>query len=196
MSSKPGVRDLFSADSDDEDHLNKRPRSGNEPNTVCSAAINEKVKEVADKLADFVARNGRKYEDMTRVKNPGNTPFRFLWDKSSKEYKYYENRLHTLLASAGGGSNPGAAAAEGGATLSAMELYMRRLDAAAAQKRQEEIEEEEERRRRAAQPLLKETAFDRRKVRTISSYSSDCGLAAAGCILFIIGKWAAVMAVY
>lgn len=42
---------------------------------------------------------------------------------------------------------------------------MQRLDAAAAQKRQEEIEEEEERRRRAAQPLLKETAFDRRKVR-------------------------------
>jgi len=31
---------------------------------------------VADKLADFVAKIGRKYEDMTREKNPGNTPFK------------------------------------------------------------------------------------------------------------------------
>jgi hypothetical protein len=45
-----------------------------------------------------------------------------------------------------------------------MEEYMKRLDAAAKQKQREEEEEEEERRRRAAQPLLKETAFDRRKV--------------------------------
>lgn len=39
------------------------------------------------------------------------------------------------------------------------------MEAQAAQKRQEEEEEEAERKRRAAQPLLKETAFDRRKVR-------------------------------
>jgi hypothetical protein len=45
-----------------------------------------------------------------------------------------------------------------------MEEYMKRLEAAAAQKQREDEEEEAERKRRAAQPLLKETAFDRRKV--------------------------------
>jgi hypothetical protein len=45
-----------------------------------------------------------------------------------------------------------------------MEEYMKRLEAAAAQKQREEEEEEADRKRRAAQPLLKETAFDRRKV--------------------------------
>jgi splicing factor 4 len=34
------------------------------------------VREAADKLADFVAKNGRKYEDMTRERNPGNTTFK------------------------------------------------------------------------------------------------------------------------
>jgi hypothetical protein len=32
---------------------------------------------VADKLALFVAKNGRQFEDITRQKNPGNTAFRF-----------------------------------------------------------------------------------------------------------------------
>jgi len=41
---------------------------------------------------------------------------------------------------------------------------MKRLEEAEAQKKREEEEEEAERKRRAAQPLLKETAFDRRKV--------------------------------
>jgi hypothetical protein len=45
-----------------------------------------------------------------------------------------------------------------------MEQYMRRLQEQEAQKRREEEEEEAERKRRAAMPLLKETAFDRRKV--------------------------------
>lgn len=34
------------------------------------------VQEAADKLADFVAKNGRQYEDMTRERNPGDTTFR------------------------------------------------------------------------------------------------------------------------
>jgi hypothetical protein len=55
-----------------------------------------------------------------------------------------------------------------------MEEYMRRLDAAAQQKQREEEEEEEERRRRAAQPLLKETAFDRRKVRVLLCVKLCC----------------------
>jgi splicing factor 4 len=38
--------------------------------------MDPEVKEAADKLADFVAKNGRKYEDMTRERNPGNTTFK------------------------------------------------------------------------------------------------------------------------
>ena len=34
------------------------------------------VKKVAEKLASFVAKNGRQFEDVTRQKNPGNTPFK------------------------------------------------------------------------------------------------------------------------
>lgn len=34
------------------------------------------VKKVADKLASFVAKNGRQFEDVTRQKNPGDTPFK------------------------------------------------------------------------------------------------------------------------
>ncbi|XP_031375272.1 SURP and G-patch domain-containing protein 1-like protein [Punica granatum] len=51
------------------------------------------VKNVADKLASFVAKNGRHFEDITRQKNPGDTPFKFLFDKTCAEYKYYEYRL-------------------------------------------------------------------------------------------------------
>ncbi|KAK4793570.1 hypothetical protein SAY86_024005 [Trapa natans] len=51
------------------------------------------VKNVADKLATFVAKNGRHFEDVTRQKNPGDTPFKFLFDKNCADYKYYESRL-------------------------------------------------------------------------------------------------------
>ena len=51
------------------------------------------VKKVADKLASFVAKNGRQFEDVTRQKNPGDTPFKFLFDERCAEYKYYEYRL-------------------------------------------------------------------------------------------------------
>lgn len=36
------------------------------------------VKKAADRLASFVAKNGRQIEDITRQKNPGNTPFRYV----------------------------------------------------------------------------------------------------------------------
>lgn len=49
---------------------------------------------------------------------------------------------------------------------------MKRLEAAAAQKQREDEEEEAERKRRAAQPLLKETAFDRRKVTLLAGCGS------------------------
>ncbi|KAG2668628.1 hypothetical protein I3843_14G000500 [Carya illinoinensis] len=51
------------------------------------------VKKVADKLASFVAKNGRQLEHITRQKNPGDTPFKFLFDESCADYKYYEYRL-------------------------------------------------------------------------------------------------------
>ncbi|KAK2407318.1 SURP and G-patch domain-containing protein [Trifolium repens] len=51
------------------------------------------VKKVADKLASFVAKNGRPFEDVTRQKNPGDTPFKFLFDVKCSDYKYYEHRL-------------------------------------------------------------------------------------------------------
>ncbi|KAI4323381.1 hypothetical protein L6164_022993 [Bauhinia variegata] len=51
------------------------------------------VKTVADKLASFVAKNGRQFEDVTRQKNPGDTPFKFLFDEKCADYKYYEYRL-------------------------------------------------------------------------------------------------------
>ncbi|KAI5063884.1 hypothetical protein GOP47_0020554 [Adiantum capillus-veneris] len=51
------------------------------------------VKKVADKLAHFVAKNGRQFEDLTRKKNPGDTPFRFLFDVDCADYKYYNYRV-------------------------------------------------------------------------------------------------------
>ncbi|KAI3444976.1 hypothetical protein Pfo_001641 [Paulownia fortunei] len=51
------------------------------------------VRKVADKLASFVAKNGRQFEHVTRQKNPGDTPFKFLFDESCSDYKYYEYRL-------------------------------------------------------------------------------------------------------
>jgi splicing factor 4 len=34
------------------------------------------IVDVATKLADFVAKNGRQFEDMTRERNSGDTPFK------------------------------------------------------------------------------------------------------------------------
>eukprot|EP00262_Sarcandra_glabra_P011754 TRINITY_DN2891_c0_g1_i1.p1 TRINITY_DN2891_c0_g1~~TRINITY_DN2891_c0_g1_i1.p1 ORF type:complete len:329 (-),score=74.20 TRINITY_DN2891_c0_g1_i1:369-1355(-) len=48
------------------------------------------VKKVAEKLASFVAKNGRQFEHITRQRNPGDTPFKFLFDIDCADYKYYE----------------------------------------------------------------------------------------------------------
>lgn len=40
-----------------------------------------------------MAKNGRQFEDVTRQKNPGDTPFQFLFDANCADYKYYEFRL-------------------------------------------------------------------------------------------------------
>lgn len=36
------------------------------------------MKNAADKLASFVAKNGRAFEDVTRQKNPGDTLFKYV----------------------------------------------------------------------------------------------------------------------
>jgi splicing factor 4 len=94
---RPAVNDLFGEDSDEE-HL---PTDGGSQGCASKRPttaphIDSKVAEVADKLADFVSKNGRHYEDLTRERNPGNTPFKFLWNKASNEYKYYEAKLNSL----------------------------------------------------------------------------------------------------
>lgn len=78
-----------------EDHA-KRHKSTDAPSAgvVASAPPNDMtVRQVADKLASFVAKNGRQFEDITRQRNPGDTPFKFLFDKNCPDYKYYETRL-------------------------------------------------------------------------------------------------------
>ncbi|KAG6529099.1 SURP and G-patch domain-containing protein 1-like protein [Zingiber officinale] len=51
------------------------------------------VRKVADKLASFVAKNGRQFEHVTCQRNPGDTPYKFLFDHNCSDYKYYEHRL-------------------------------------------------------------------------------------------------------
>ncbi|KAF8022295.1 hypothetical protein BT93_G2445 [Corymbia citriodora subsp. variegata] len=51
------------------------------------------VKNVADRLANFVAKHGRQLEHVTRQKNPGDTPFKFLFDEACPDYRYYEYKL-------------------------------------------------------------------------------------------------------
>jgi len=51
------------------------------------------IRSCADKLAEWVAKNGRQFEDLTRDKNPGETPFKFLHDKKSPDYAYYSAKV-------------------------------------------------------------------------------------------------------
>ncbi|CAN0877860.1 SURP and G-patch domain-containing protein 1-like protein [Linum grandiflorum] len=105
----PAVR--LGADEDDEDEVDagnlssdlpaKRQKLGrvdaseqsSRQDAAPTSPSDPTVKKVADKLASFVAKNGRQFESVTRQKNPGDTPFKFLFDKASPDYKYYEFRL-------------------------------------------------------------------------------------------------------
>ena len=49
------------------------------------------VRQVADKLASFVAKNGRQFEDITRQKNPGDSPFKY--DGPSFAYQHKKKML-------------------------------------------------------------------------------------------------------
>ncbi|KAG6543646.1 hypothetical protein Mapa_014829 [Marchantia paleacea] len=79
----------------------------------CPPPSDPEVKKVADKLASFVAINGRQFENITRQRNPGDTPFRFLFDVNCPDYKYYEYRVaQEGLALTGEDSKP----AQGGSS--------------------------------------------------------------------------------
>lgn len=45
---------------------------------IVAPPVDAEVRKVADKLASFVAKNGRQFENITRQKNPGDTPFRYF----------------------------------------------------------------------------------------------------------------------
>ncbi|XP_072993874.1 SURP and G-patch domain-containing protein 1-like protein [Typha latifolia] len=68
--------------------------SAQQGNVAPSPPSDMTVRKVADKLASFVAKNGRQFEHITRQRNPGDTPFKFLFDSTCSDYKYYEYQLH------------------------------------------------------------------------------------------------------
>ncbi|KAL6658829.1 hypothetical protein ACP70R_002869 [Stipagrostis hirtigluma subsp. patula] len=107
---KVAVAPVFAADDEDEDAADvereepaKRQKSVQADAPAAAAPTGAvgsppppndmTVRQVADKLASFVAKNGRQFENITRQKNPGDTPFKFLFDKNCPDYKYYEFRL-------------------------------------------------------------------------------------------------------
>ncbi|RLM85326.1 SURP and G-patch domain-containing protein 1-like protein [Panicum miliaceum] len=106
---KVAVAPVFAADDEDEDAADvereepaKRQKSvqadapvvAGPAGAVAPPPPNDMtVKQVADKLASFVAKNGRQFENITRQRNPGDTPFKFLFDKHCPDYKYYEFQL-------------------------------------------------------------------------------------------------------
>ena len=65
--------------------------------TVPHPPSDGEVKKVADKLALFVAKNGRQFEDITRQKNPGNSPFRFSLMLQLKLYSYKASMVYAEL---------------------------------------------------------------------------------------------------
>ncbi|CAA7019242.1 unnamed protein product [Microthlaspi erraticum] len=70
------------------------PAKSSKPSDVAPPSPSDPtVKKVADKLANFVAKHGRPFEQITRQKNPGDTPFKFLFDENCADYKYYAFRL-------------------------------------------------------------------------------------------------------
>lgn len=54
------------------------------------------MKNAADKLASFVAKNGRAFEDVTRQKNPGDTLFKYV-EIHCLMFRYFIFYTHTKL---------------------------------------------------------------------------------------------------
>ncbi|XP_039430231.1 calcium homeostasis endoplasmic reticulum protein isoform X2 [Culex pipiens pallens] len=66
------------------------------------------LRNIIDKLAEFVARNGPEFESMTKTKQKGNAKFAFLY--GGEYYNYYQYKVATkqqaLMKQQGGGMNP------------------------------------------------------------------------------------------
>lgn len=55
------------------------------------------LRNIIDKLAEFVARNGPEFESITKAKQQGNPRFSFLY--GGIYYQYYQWRVQTEQAS-------------------------------------------------------------------------------------------------
>ncbi|KAL4180500.1 hypothetical protein AMTRI_Chr13g125580 [Amborella trichopoda] len=84
VASKLGVDDEDDDETGHSDGSSKKPKLDNSIASsmsldrgefVPSPPSDPEVKKVADKLASFVAKNGRHLENVTRQRNPGDTPF-------------------------------------------------------------------------------------------------------------------------
>lgn len=63
-----------------------------------SGPPSEDARKVADRLAEFVAKNGRSFEELTRSRNTPDGPFRFLYEKASAHYAYYDQKIREFEA--------------------------------------------------------------------------------------------------
>lgn len=74
-----------------EDSADPAVQATQEPTPLPGAPEDPEVLKVANKLAEYVAKNGRSFEDVAKNRNTEHdSPFRFLLDKSCSEYAYYE----------------------------------------------------------------------------------------------------------
>ncbi|KAK9915471.1 hypothetical protein WJX75_009690 [Coccomyxa subellipsoidea] len=101
------VDDSDTEDQEVVDHSAKRQRVESSVSAGPAPPQDPEVRKVVEKLAEFVAKNGRNFEDVTRQRNPEDSPFRFLHHKTSPEYQYYEARVRELEGGKSGTSMAG-----------------------------------------------------------------------------------------
>lgn len=53
----------------------------------------QQLANIIDKLAEFVARNGPEFENMTKIKQQNNAKFSFLYPGKSEHYEYYQYKV-------------------------------------------------------------------------------------------------------
>lgn len=58
--------------------------------------LDTELRNIIDKLAQFVARNGPEFEQMTKNKQKGNSKFQFLF--GGEYYNYYQYKVTTEQA--------------------------------------------------------------------------------------------------
>ena len=57
---------------------------------ICSSFTDPELKNIIDKLANFVARNGPEFENMTKQKQQNNMKFSFLFGGEHHHYYMYK----------------------------------------------------------------------------------------------------------